>query len=83
MSDKIKKPGIKANIKVIKNIINNQTFLVKELEKGEPVTPCMDVFQSDGIIDKLKFRIVVRGDLQNKELFGDTFSPTASMRILK
>ena len=31
----------------------------------------------------IKLRIVVRGDLQNKELFGDTWSPTASMRTLK
>ena len=33
--------------------------------------------------DKLKLRIVVREDLQNKELVGYTWSPTASMRILK
>ena len=39
--------------------------------------------QSDGSLDKLKLRIVVRGDLQNKELVGDTWSPTASMRTLK
>ena len=39
--------------------------------------------QEDGSLDKLKLRIVVRGDLQNKELFGDTWSPTASMRTLK
>ena len=39
--------------------------------------------QSDGILDKLKLRIVVRGDLQNKEMIGDTWSPTASMRTLK
>ena len=38
--------------------------------------------QSDGSIYKLKFRIVVRGDLQNKEMVGDTWS-TASMRTLK
>ena len=47
----------------------------------------MDVYkakiQSDGSIDKLKLRIVVRGDLQNKEMVGDTWSPTASMRNLK
>ena len=36
--------------------------------------------QSDGSLDKSKFRIVVRGDLQDKELVGDTWSPTASMR---
>ena len=47
----------------------------------------MDVYkakvQSDGSLDKLKLIIVVRGDLQNKELVGDTWSPTASMRTLK
>ena len=39
--------------------------------------------KSDGILDKLKLRIVVRGDLQNKKLVGDYWSPTASVRILK
>ena len=46
----------------------------------------MDVYkakiQSGGILDKLKFRIVVRGYLQNKEMVGDTWSPTASMKTL-
>ena len=58
------------NLKDIKNLINNQTFMIKDPKDGEPVTPCMDVckakIQSDGILDKLKLRIVVRGDLQNK-----------------
>ena len=35
-----------------------------------------------GSLDKLNLRIVVRGDLQNKELVGDTWSPTAFMRNL-
>ena len=39
--------------------------------------------QSDGSLDKLKLRIVVRGYLQNKEMVGYTWSPTASMRTLK
>ena len=47
----------------------------------------MDVYkyniQSDGSLDKIKLRIVIRGDLQNKEIVGDTWSPTASMRTLK
>ena len=38
---------------------------------------------SDGSLDKFKLRIVVRGDLKNKELIGDTWSPIASMRTLK
>ena len=47
----------------------------------------MDVYkakiQSNGSLDKLKLRIVVRGDLHNKEIVGDILSPTASMRTLK
>ena len=39
--------------------------------------------QYDGSLDKLKLRIVVIGDLKNKELVGDTWSPTASMGTLK
>ena len=39
--------------------------------------------QSDVSLDKLKMIIVVEGDLQNKELVVDIWSPTASMRTLK
>ena len=39
--------------------------------------------QSYGSLDKLKLRIVFRKDLQNKEMVGDTWSPTASMRTFK
>ena len=39
-------------------------------------------FQSDGSLEKLKLRIVVIGDLHNKELVGDIWSPTDSMRTL-
>ena len=69
LSEYIKKYWLKANLKEIKNLINNQTFLVHDPEKGDPVTPWMDIYkakiQSDGILDKLKLRIVVRGYLQN------------------
>ena len=87
LSENIKKPRIKATLKEINNLINNQTFLIEDQNEGEPVTPCMDVYkakiQSDGILDKLKLRIVVRGDMQNRDLVGDTWSPTASIRTLK
>ena len=47
----------------------------------------MDVYkakiQSDGSLDKLKLRIVVRGDLQNKVMVCDFWSPTDSMRTMK
>ena len=87
ISDNIKKPCQKANLKEINNLINNQTFLTEYQNEGEPVTPCMDVYrkkiQSDESLNKLKLRIVVRGDLQNKELVGDTWSPTDFMRTFK
>ena len=87
LSENISKPWIKATLKEIKNIIKNQTFLIVNKNEGESVTPCMDVYkakiQSNGSLYKLKLRIVVRGNLQNKEMVGDTWSPTASMRTLK
>ena len=47
----------------------------------------MDVYkakiQSDGSLDRLKLIIVVRIDLHNKELIGDTWTQIASMRTLK
>ena len=66
----IKKPWLKVTMKEIKNLINNQTFLVEDSDKGDTVTPCMDVYkarnQSDGSLDKLNLRILVVGDLKNK-----------------
>ena len=43
LSDEIKKPWIKATKKEINNLINNQTLILEDPEKDEPVTPCMDV----------------------------------------
>ena len=43
---------------------------MNDLDEVDLVTPYMDVYkakiQYDGSINKLKLRIVVRGDLQNK-----------------
>ena len=42
-------------MKEINNLIKNQTFLVDDPEKGDPVTPCMDAYKSklqyDGSLD--------------------------------
>ena len=43
LSDNISKPWLKATLKEIKKIINNQTFLIRNQIEGEPVPPCMDV----------------------------------------
>jgi hypothetical protein len=39
--------------------------------------------KSDGSLDKLKTRLVVRGDLQDKNITEDKWSPRASFRSLK
>ena len=87
LSDNINKPWLKSTQKDIKNLINNKHFLVSDPEKGETVNPWMDVYkaknQYDGSINELKLRIVVWGDMRNKELVGDTLSPTSSMSTLK
>ena len=58
-----------------------------EPEKGEPVTSYMDVYkakiQSVGILDKLKLIILVIWYLHNKEIIGDIWYNTASMKTLK
>ena len=87
ISDDINKLWLKETLKEINNLINNKNFLVKDPDKYEIVAPWMDVYkdkiQSDGSLDYIKLVIVVRGDLQNKELVGDPWSQTASMRNLK
>ena len=74
MSDDIKTPWRKENLNDIYNLVNNQTLIVEDPDKYEPVTPCMDVYKanikSNGLQDKPKLIIVVRGDRQNKELVG-------------
>ena len=60
---------------------------MQQPRKGAPVNPCMDVYKarikSDGSLDKLKLRIVVRGDLQNKDMIIDTWYQTSSIIILE
>ena len=46
LSDDNNKPWLKETQKEIKNLINNRTFLVEDPRKGEPVTPCMDVYKA-------------------------------------
>ena len=60
---------------------------MEDQEKGYPVTPCMDFYKeklkSDGSLAKFKLIILVRGAFQSKEMIGDTWSTTASMRTIK
>ena len=67
LAENIRNPWLKATLKEIKNLINNQTLMIEDPKDGEPVTPCMDVYkakiQSDGSLDKLKTEhLYKRGD---------------------
>jgi len=72
--------------KELKTIVDAGTFQPETPLDGETCTPIMDVnvvkLKSDGALDKLKNRLVVRGDLQ-KNVEEDTWSPTASFCALK
>ena len=46
LAENIRKPWLKATLKDIKNLINNQTFMIEDPNDGEPVTPCMDVYKA-------------------------------------
>ena len=65
----IRKSCPKATLKDIKKIINGQNFLMDDQEKRDPVTPRIYVYntniKSDGSLNKLKLKIVIRQDLQN------------------
>ena len=45
LSENIKKPWLKATLKEIKNLINNQDFLIEYQYEGEPETTYMDVYK--------------------------------------
>jgi hypothetical protein len=83
----IKEEWLKAIKKELKTLIASGTFAQDTPKDGETSTPVMETFKvkvkSDGSLDKLKCRLVVRGDLQDKNITEDKWSPTASFRSLK
>ena len=46
LPENIRKPWLKATLKEIKNLINNQIFMNEDPKDGEPVTLCMDVYKA-------------------------------------
>ena len=46
LSENIRKIWLKATLKEWNNLINNQTFLIEDQNKGKPVTLCMDVYKA-------------------------------------
>jgi transposase InsO family protein len=83
----VRQEWLKAIKKELKTLIESGTFAQDTRRDGEISTPVMETFKvkvkSDGALDKLKCRLVVRGDLQDKNITEDKWSPTASFRSLK
>ena len=88
MPEPLKSKWLKSTATEIKVIMDNNTFNVDDTPlPGEQVIPTKPVYKAklnaDGSLNKLKTRIVVRGDLQKLRPGENTWSPTASMRLLK
>jgi hypothetical protein len=91
----VRQAWLKSVWKELKSLVDAKTFAKRKEEPsdpdnpqpGETSTPVMEIFKvkikSDGSLDKLKTRMVVRGDLQDKNITEDKWSPTASFRSLK
>jgi hypothetical protein len=91
----VRQAWLKSVWKELKALVDAKTFAKRKEEPsdpdnpqpGEASTPVMEIFKvkikSDGSLDKLKTRMVVRGDLQDKNITEDKWSPTASFRSLK
>ena len=85
--EELKQAWIKAYKKELKVLIDAGTFSIEKPLPEEAIVPTMETnkvkLRSDGSLDKLKVRIVVRGDLQAKLAKEDKWSPTASFRAMK
>jgi hypothetical protein len=83
----VRQEWLKAIKKELKTLIESGTFAQDTRRDGEISTPVMETFKvkvkSNGALDKLKCRLVVRGDLQDKNITEDKWSPTASFCSLK
>jgi hypothetical protein len=69
LDPKVRTAWLRAYQKEIKTLIDAKAFALENPKDGEPVIPTMETNKvkiiSDGSLDKLKCRIVVRGDLQD------------------
>jgi hypothetical protein len=83
----VRREWLKSVLKELKTLMDAGTFSIETMLEGEVSTPMMETFKvkinSDGSSDKLKTRIVLRGNLQSKSISEDKWSPTASFRSLK
>jgi len=83
----VKQEWLKSVRKEWRTLVDSNTFQEDTMHSSETRTPVMEIFKvkvrSDGSLVKLKTQLVVRGDLQDKNITEDKWSSTASFRSLK
>jgi len=71
----VKNEWMKSVRKELKTLVDSNMFVFNDMKEGETSTPTMEIFKvkvkSNGSLDKLKTRLVIRGDLQNGQLLED------------
>ena len=83
----LRKPWMRSEKSELKNLVDNGTFAIEDPNSEDKVIGPTMVYKakinSDGTLDKLKTRIVARGDMMQGVDFGDTWAPMASLRLLR
>jgi hypothetical protein len=81
------KQWLKAFRSELNNHIEKTTFAIPSEYKGEKCLPVTVIYKtklrSDGLVDKLKVRIAIRGDLDEAAQDEDNGAPLATFRLLK
>jgi|NOAtaT_6_FD_contig_31_925753_length_689_multi_3_in_0_out_0_1 hypothetical protein len=71
----VKQEWLKSVRKELKTLVDSNTFQEDTMHSGETSTPVMEIFKvkvkKDNSLDKLKTRLVVRGELHNKNITED------------
>jgi Reverse transcriptase (RNA-dependent DNA polymerase) len=87
LPERIKQAWLDAFRAELMNLLDKETFLHPTNYKGEKCIPVKAIMKtklkSDGMVDKLKVRIAIRGDLDKDAIDEDNSAPLASFRLLK
>jgi hypothetical protein len=82
MPTRYREPWTAAFVKEATGLIKLNSFAIDTPPPDTPITPVMDIYKckldEDGMIDKLKCRIVFRGDLYNPSEPEDSWNPFAN-----